>query len=403
MRVLIVEDDNRKAAIITRAVEAGGLSPGEVGVVPDAVNARERLSADSVDLLLLDLQIPNRFGDGPNRSGGTALVHWLLRRPTHRLPQHIIAITSFDMEDETVKTLLSQGIQVLRSESSQEDWKAFITGFVRRVASVLEAQRHLVGGASQHVTAALLTAVDVETEQVRRVFGISTDVTLRGGVNWYRGAVSGSDEGASVVLAQSNQMGMPAASVLTMKALTYWRPDLVVMSGICAGIRGEVSIGDVIVPDPCWDYGSGKLVADGTLRPDPRSIELRERVRSLVQASRDQALWLKWRDDWPADKPKTIPTLHIRPAASGPSVVADTKTAAIVQGQSRKVVGIDMENYGVYYACSNGGLDHQPAFLAIKAVVDFADPEKEDMYQSYGAYLAAKLSLWVVQQWSAFK
>ncbi|MFZ5479100.1 MAG: response regulator [Myxococcota bacterium] len=391
MKVLIVEDAQSKAGALRGAVESAGMHAEDVITVPDATEARTKLQTESYDILLLDLQIPTRFGDGPTKSGGADLLRALARRTPGRLPAHILAVTSFEIEEATAQQLCELGVSVLTYAPSNESWKTHIRGLVRRVRRSVSGDGPVA--APEPISAVVLTTVDVESDQVRRVFEMGGGGEIRAGLRWHRGVVAG----RLVVHAQASQMGMPAAAVLANKAIRLWNPSALLMAGVCAGVKGEVNLGDLVVPDPCWDYGSGKLGKDGLLRPDPRAISLQETLRVVVQAGREQADLVGWRDAWSAAKPQTVPRVHVGPAVSGAAVIADGTTTEEIKRQSRKVIGIDMENYGVYFACANSGLEVGPRFCAVKGVVDFADPEKADAVHEYAAHMSARFTRWLVE------
>jgi len=48
-----------------------------------------------------------------------------------------------------------------------------------------------------------------------------------------------------------------------------------------------------------------------------------------------------------------------------------------------------MEIYGVYYA-ARFSTEPRPKAIAIKSVCDFADEEKNDVYQAYAAYTSVR-------------
>ncbi len=79
--------------------------------------------------------------------------------------------------------------------------------------------------------------------------------------------------------------------------------------------------------------------------------------------------------------------IHKEGMVSGSAVVAD---GYIVEKniRQRKVNGIDMESYGVAYACNHS--DNKPNVIILKAICDFADNEKNDVYQSAAAYVSAQ-------------
>jgi len=392
VKVLIIEDSGEKAQKIAEAIEYAGVPEDCISIIPDAVAARDRLRQGGADLLVLDLQIPRRFGESARGNGGADLLQWLDRRQAEQMPPHIIAVTSFDLEPETAAVLNSLGVSVVRYQQSSDDWRGFIVGLTSRVLR----NRRAGLGQAEDVDAVLLTTVDVEYSQAKRVFRVEGAGEVKLGVTWHRAEVDADGDRRRVIIAQASQMGMPSAAVLAIKAIRLWQPRLMIMSGVCAGVRGEVELGDIVVPDPCWDLGSGKLANDGVLKPDPRPIPLRESVRAVLAVAAESAPIEDWRRAWMADSPRRIPAIHIRPAASGASVVSDTRTIPQIVEHSRKVAGVDMENYGFYYACANSGLSIGPDYCSVKGVVDFADPDKSDDVQAYAAYLSARLAEWIV-------
>lgn len=396
MKVLIVEDSQAKAGALSRAVEDAGLSEDSVTIIPNIVQAKECLQKATFDAMLLDLQIPKRFGDKSDKTGGMDLLRWIQRHPAKHSPAHIVAVTGYELEVEAGTYLNSLGIPVIQYSPSKDGWQTYITGLIKRL--LLASAGNSVEHQSEGVYAVVLTTVDVEYDQAKRVFGAHGPGEIREAVNWHKVQLHVDDEKVFVVLAQSSQMGMPAAAVLTGKAIRLWNPQLLIMAGVCAGVREEVAIGDIVVPEHCWDYGSGKLTDAGILRPDPHPVDLREPMRALLRSVVEEDLLEAWRKDWPGSKPNTLPRLHIKPAASGAAVVADNKTVADVKQQSRKVVGIDMENYGFYFAVTNSGQVREPRFCAAKAVVDFADSHKADQFQEYGAHLSARLAKWLIER-----
>jgi len=59
-----------------------------------------------------------------------------------------------------------------------------------------------------------------------------------------------------------------------------------------------------------------------------------------------------------------------------------------VDTQQRKLLGVEMEVYGVYAAAAYSNRP-KPAVFAMKAVCDFGDEKKDDAHQAYAAYTSA--------------
>lgn len=76
---------------------------------------------------------------------------------------------------------------------------------------------------------------------------------------------------------------------------------------------------------------------------------------------------------------------------SGASVVTDKEIVrTILKEQSRDILALEMEIYGVYYA-ANWAIKPRPKFVALKSISDFADKAKTDDFHQYASYTSAKV------------
>ncbi|MGO8672364.1 MAG: hypothetical protein ACLQVD_13490 [Capsulimonadaceae bacterium] len=240
---------------------------------------------------------------------------------------------------------------------------------------------------------AILTAVDVEYEQLRRAF---PELCNHGSE---ARCVSGIVDGLTVIACQQHQMGMPAAAATAMQMIHEHRPRYVAMTGITAGIKGKTELGTIVVADPSFDYGSGKIVAgtdeaqsgSGPTAPstvggqtvktsEPRfELEIRqERLAHLLldvvhRLEQDDQLLSKIHDEFMSASglphPGNPPRVVVGPVASGAAVVADRELVERIRArQERKLVGIEMEVYGMMYAARFCSVPQPRAAVAVKAV-----------------------------------
>lgn len=246
---------------------------------------------------------------------------------------------------------------------------------------------------------AIVTAVEVEFKSVYHLKDVQweqnkeypEDTTT----TYYEGVFKNNDKELKVILAQAPQMGMPAAAVLSTKIINNFRPRYLSMVGIAAGVRDEIDLGDILIAEQCWDYGSGKYEYSKetqitSFQPDPKSIPIHQTIRAMFQRTQNK-FNSRIEDGWidQHSKPKTRLKTIIGPLASGAAVLADEgKVINQIKSHSRKLKGIDMETYGVYYAATNC-VEPMPKVFSIKAISDYADYEKGDSYQSYAAYVSA--------------
>lgn len=76
--------------------------------------------------------------------------------------------------------------------------------------------------------------------------------------------------------------------------------------------------------------------------------------------------------------------------ASGSAVLADKKKIETIRRNSQKLIGIDMETFGVFYAAKNFSNTGKTKAISIKSISDFADQRKSDKYRSFAAYTSAQ-------------
>lgn len=399
-RVLIIEDDGSKAQHIRRIVlDAGEVREEDIEVVPDMHGARSELRNHIYDILLLDIQIPNKYGETPVADNGIKLLQELRESDKLNMPASVIAITALDEVFSRQAPVLSERlISIVKYEKNTHNWESILKN---RIADSIKAnsgsrpQRN----ATYLYDLAIVTALDtVELDHALRVFPNSQPYNVPGDSSVYYVGQFKPNNGSSVrrvVITAAPQMGMVSTAVTSCKLLQNFRPQLLAMVGIAAGVKSRTNLGDALVAEVAWDYGSGKLFpATGkkpVFSPDPKPLHLDADMVAQVQSlKRDTAFLETIRSTFPGRKPDTVLRVHLGPLATGAAVLTDPEILKQIESQSRKLVGIDMETYGVYVAGSNF-FKPRPVFISIKSVSDFADSEKKDDFQDYAAYTSASL------------
>jgi len=210
----------------------------------------------------------------------------------------------------------------------------------------------------------------------------------------------------SVIATTSTSMGLTAAAIATTQLVMQFRPRIVMMIGIAAGTKsGDQQFGDVLVADPSIDYNSGKVVfADGIrdFLPDPYPIGLNPRLRSVLQKYRgsDNALLNNIRLKWKGAAPTSPNRIHVGPLGAADQVIDDPTRVLEIQRNWRKLIGVEMETYGVYRACHESP-EPKPRFVSFKSVCDFA-AGKTDSWQRFAAFVAAEFAInFIRTEWEA--
>lgn len=185
-------------------------------------------------------------------------------------------------------------------------------------------------------------------------------------------------------------MGIAAASSVTTKIIEKFDPNSIIMVGICGGRKGEVELGDLIIAERSWDYGSGKIkkLKDGSteLLAQPNQITISAILKSNIEKNMD--LLSSICSDWNSfNHQRKNTSLKIGALPSGSAVISTSEYyEKNIAPQYRKFLGMDMETYGVYYSCSQSGKNIN--FVSMKSVSDLADEDKDDTYHDFCSYIS---------------
>jgi nucleoside phosphorylase len=214
----------------------------------------------------------------------------------------------------------------------------------------------------------------------------------------YRATYIGSKR---VLIATDNKMGMPEACALSSKIIAKFSPTYLFMCGICGGVKdNEKEFGDILIATTTWNYDSGKRKFNRkkkqtVFEPDPKQAELDPILFNLVNDfNRNRALLREIHNDFKKiDEtdlyPSRAPKIFCGPIASGSAVLADEREISKIRQAHRKLIGIDMETYGVMYAAKSFYYNQQTHAMSVKSISDFADEQKNDRYRNYAAYTSA--------------
>lgn len=89
-------------------------------------------------------------------------------------------------------------------------------------------------------------------------------------------------------------------------------------------------------------------------------------------------------------KPSNSLSMYIGPIASGASVLENKEEIASIKQFQRKIIGIEMEIYGVMSAVKYAPKP-SPIAICMKSVCDFGNENKNDDWQNYSAYTSAEM------------
>jgi nucleoside phosphorylase/CheY-like chemotaxis protein len=397
-KILLVEDDQAKAQRITKAIlDVPSITRDDIDRATNLHEARKYLRANAYDLLVLDLVVPE-FGDSsPIENGGVRLLEELRASPDRFVvPSWVVGITQFDELKGNAERVFRQGAMSLLAYGTEDNsWVEQIQAAVRYTAAARSSR--VVEEASYQCKLAVVCALPMELEAVRRLsWNLKLDPLEGDPTNYWSGEFPDRTGGKSrVIAAAAPRMGMAVSAAIASKIIQRFRPEYIAMVGIAAGIDPTtVNLGEVLLGDPVWDYGSGKWTSrDGERKfaMDPDPVPLDRTVRAAIElVGYDKRTLDDLREAFQGPKPPHPLRICPGPVASGAAVVTDAVSRQHILDQNRKTVGLEMEAYGIYVAAREAAAPRPKAF-ALKTVVDHANPVKEDRYQPYGAYASAQV------------
>lgn len=390
IRILFVDDDIDRSQEMTQILNDNEIN-NECEYSTTKNDALNKLSLKQYDLVIIDLMLPNSMSvRGKSATAGIEILNEICFGKRIIKPLYVMGVTSNEESYDKAKDTFDQSLFPLSIWKDDEEWKMKFLSKVNYLMNISGEYKPLN---RLKVDAVFITAVDdeynaldslpiewkdLELENDSGIYGIGTYKTLNGQVK-------------RILKAKLPNMGIAAATYSTTTIINKFQPETVIMVGICGGRCGEVQLGDLIIADVSWDYASGKIKdkSEGgfELLPQPHQINIKPMIKSFVQKNEGliHDIYKKWNLDKHQSKSSN---LKIGALASGASVISSEDFyEQIIFPQHRKFLGIDMESYGVYFACENS--NDQIKFISIKAVSDLANVEKDDTYHEYCSYISS--------------
>lgn len=196
-----------------------------------------------------------------------------------------------------------------------------------------------------------------------------------------------SAESLRLVAVAQDKMGMVDCAALTVECIRHFRPRLVAMTGVCAG-RGSMGVktGDLIIPSGVFTYDTGKYTDRG-FEKEPRWCSTGHAVMQRVKIKAGDIL-REIADDFRRLSGENADVrVYNDIMACGSAVIDREGMLDEIADTHRKVVGLDMESYGLLRATEL--IDQRISGLIIKGVMDLSTG-KTDSHKR-------RASLWAAQ------
>ncbi len=375
MKYLLIEDSPAKAEAISSFI----LSVDPVAKIDGADNladARISILTKSYDLIVFDIFLPLRSGLVEQDVAFEIVSDFAQSRNYHA---ETIAITKYTDEALEKSSLFNDnGITLVNYSEDNGKWKESLIHKIRRVAA--HSRLDFVVFCALPKERAAYSSTSAKLGQLKQLGGLNCQELSIGD---YRG-----------MCVTPNRMGLVNMAIAVTKAIELFRPKIVGMSGICAGVVGESNFLDIVVGEICWEYQTGKY-KDGKFRQEPYQIQINSTLKTDIEQMAASAELLASLKAGLFDTELKDSLIKVAPVSSGSVVIADAERMKEIGEQHRKWAALEMEMYAMYEAASQSLC--APLFFGAKAVVDMGDSSKGDSLHPTACVISARLIVEVLK------
>jgi nucleoside phosphorylase len=257
---------------------------------------------------------------------------------------------------------------------------------------------------SQQADACIMCALEEEVAAVEEEVSARCQVAFATGIGnngrfvyRYTTITNTRQEPLTLLLLCQTRPG-PIATALDVKALLQGvQPRFIAMSGICAGDKQYLQLGDLVVAEYAYHYHAGKMEhgPQGVPIHRPEWITYGP-AKQILHCVRSFTAWAAPVGDLRRpDQTHELPKRFVTAMASGMTVQSADPFPALQQ-HNHKTWALDMEAAAFYQTLQDFP---QIASLVVKGVSDYADTSKNDQYHAYAARASAIYLLSFIQEY----
>jgi nucleoside phosphorylase len=228
--------------------------------------------------------------------------------------------------------------------------------------------------------AVIITASSDEFESVKSIVDSIKPVIFNKNDStiYYQGTIQSKKKAIKVLIPFPYSMGLEAASSLTTKVISNFRPRYIFMVGICAGNKNLCKIGDVIIAEKSLNYHSIVEIERKDESKDKKFMHnlcsinghLKNQLELYTKSKAIQSI----KESYPHKSKIESPLkAHIGLLVTGSSLLRSSAIMKEINDVYIGVKGLDMETYGLYYSATQVFKDYAPNFLSVKSVNDYGD------------------------------
>ena len=226
INILLVEDHPEKIKNIVKVVTPFLGEEIVLNRANDINTAKNILRKKNIDIMILDIYLPQIYGDDLLQDGGITLLKILKKSKTYSYPRYVISVSGY--EDSTKVFEASEGNihKAIYYDRTNNQWEIILQQCLDTAIAIIS---NTVVHRSYDYDIAVICALKEERDAVKKflidvqVVKIDYDDDI-----YYVGYFIKNDKKIRVVISYANQMGMVAATSLTTKMINNFAPKFMV-------------------------------------------------------------------------------------------------------------------------------------------------------------------------------
>lgn len=260
---------------------------------------------------------------------------------------------------------------------------------------------------ARHADIAILTVIPPELNAARAALRVEPSARRKDedGTVYYQGVIHSdlTDREYTFVLGCLGAAGNPNAAAGTAEVVQKYRPSVAILSGIAAGIRGKVKIGQVVYSERVVAYEPSALVGKGAEardepRPDIERLQhatLQDLVHYTPDRKRIRTLFHEIGGAFPKPRATSGDDFRTHVAskievtlstiASGEKLLRNPEKLLVYRELHGKVEVAEMEAAGFVDACRRTSTQ----WLVTRGISDFGDELKDDRFHAFASNTVA--------------
>ncbi|MFL1482004.1 phosphorylase family protein [Pseudomonas grimontii] len=391
MNILILEDDHAKM----HAVKSEIKQFNDKIIIDDCENFQDfsqKAQRKKYDLIIVDLLVP-LFKDSIDTANVSERIVDIFRdHECANTLTPVLALTKFDSAaEENFKALNLQDITVITFIENDGEWKRILRAKLE-ICTPFPTYEFLI-----------ICALVKESKGFHDAgYIVGDSITIKG--LQCREIIIGDKLGAIIT---APRMGLVNCAIVTSRAIDLFKPKLVCMSGICAGIESKANIYDIVISQVCQQHDFGKWSSKG-YEPEIYNIQIPPKLETKILELLDTETLINAikngiilsRSEFPEGTEFFDPRILLAPTSSGSAVIADDKMVEGIKSQHRKMTAFEMEAFAVYEAARLA--TNPPLYFSAKAVVDDGGKNKGDNFHRVACILSARAVYEIIERGAVF-